>query len=227
MKRRIIPVILVFSFVCILSRSAMAEPSSLDKVKTWGDSVQKYVTNPIEEDTAVIQSLEVAKNNEIILPKVEIEQAKDFYIAAGYEEKEASELAVTYVKEINTLYQEAIKNGYTVTEDEISAYIEQMKKQFKSAENKEEIYNFINSFENEDAYWKFQFEMLKKDLPIQKYVSDKEKNFIDASIPNNTSTRTIDNSEYADKIMEAQEKWIDEFENMKDTAESNYSYTVK
>ena len=27
--------------------------------------------------------------------------------------------------------------------------------------------------------------------------------------------------------MEAQEKWIDEFENMKDTAESNYSYTVR
>ena len=43
---------------------------------------------------------------------------------------------------------------------------------------REEIYNFINSFENEDAYWKFQFEMLKKDLPIQKYVSDKEKNLL-------------------------------------------------
>ena len=162
----------------------------------------------------VVESLKPVKDNKIILPEIEINQAKDFYIAAGYEEKGASDLAVKYVKDINTLYQEAIKNGYNVTDDEILAHIEQMKKEFEVAENKDEIDDFIDKFENEDAYWKFQFEMLKKDLPIQKYVSEKERNYISKNMPINEVSEYIGDNTSADEIM-------------KESIESNYSYIIK
>lgn len=160
------------------------------------------------------------------MPQIEIDQAKDFYISAGYSDAEAQEAAIAYVKEINTLYQEAIKHGYAVTDDEISAHIEQMKVDFQNAENKDEIYDFINSFENEEAYWDFQFEMLKKDLPIQRYVADKENEYINRNTPNNLSA-SANSVEYSDKVLEVQEEWVDQFEAIKDDAENRYEYKIE
>ena len=145
MKKRIVSCMLILGVIWIMTvASTKAEISSFDKIENWGNSVQKYVVNPIGENSAVVESLKPVKDNKIILPEIEINQAKDFYIAAGYEEKGASDLAVKYVKDINTLYQEAIKNGYNVTDDEILAHIEQMKKEFEVAENKDEIDDFID-----------------------------------------------------------------------------------
>lgn len=102
-----------------------------------------------------------------------------------------------------------------------------MKKEFEVAENKDEIDDFIDKFENEDAYWKFQFEMLKKDLPIQKYVSEKERNYISKNMPINEVSEYIGDNTSADEIMKVQEKWDSEFEIMKESIESNYSYIIK
>ena len=121
MKKRIVSCMLILGVIWIMTvASTKAEISSFDKIENWGNSVQKYVVNPIGENSAVVESLKPVKDNKIILPEIEINQAKDFYIAAGDEEKGASDLAVKYVKDINTLYQEAIKNGYNVTDDEIN-----------------------------------------------------------------------------------------------------------
>lgn len=222
MKKQIISVFLVFGLVCMLFISAMETNSNSSKVELWGEAVQEYVTSPIGEDAAVLRSLDVAVDNKITLPQIEINQAKDFYIIAGYGESEAYELAITYVKEINALYQEAIKNGYTVTEDEISAYLEQLKTEFNSAGNSEEIYSFINSFESEEEYWNFQFEMLKKDLPIQKYVAAMESEFVNASISNVPATETYDATSE-----EVQGEWERQFENMKDIVKTSYSYSIE
>ena len=213
MKKRIVSCMLILGVIWIMTvASTKAEISSFDKIENWGNSVQKYVVNPIGENSAVVESLKPVKDNKIILPEIEINQAKDFYIAAGYEEKGASDLAVKYVKDINTLYQEAIKNGYNVTDDEILAHIEQMKKEFEVAENKDEIDDFIDKFENE---------------PIQKYVSEKERNYISKNMPINEVSEYIGDNTSADEIMKVQEKWDSEFEIMKESIESNYSYIIK
>ncbi len=224
-KRQIASAILVLSFVCMMSLSAIAGVSDSVKIESWGNAVQKYVDNPMGENDTVKQSLAPA-DNVIILPQIEIDQAKDFYISAGYSDAEAQEAAIAYVKEINTLYQEAIKHGYAVTDDEISAHIEQMKVDFQTAENKDEIYDFINSFENEEAYWDFQFEMLKKDLPIQRYVADKENEYINRNTPNNLSAGA-NSVEYSDKVLEIQEEWVEQFEVIKDDAENRYEYKIE
>ncbi len=224
-KKQIISAVFVICFICIVSLSAIAGVSDSVKITSWGNEVQKYAIDSIEENEAVMQSL-TPTDDKIILPQIEINQAKDFYLSAGYSDTEAEETAFIYVKEINTLYQEALKNGYAVTDDEIAAHIEQMKLDFQVAENRDEIYEFISSFENEQAYWDFQFEMLRKDLPIQRYVADKEKEFIRGNDSSNSSIASND-AVYFDSVLEAQDEWVDQFEAMKDEAEEKYEYIVE
>ncbi len=228
MKKKIMSILGILSLIVVLSMTAIAERDVVSKSKSWGESIQEYVVNPIGENTAVLKSLKkVEENNKVILPQIEIEQAKAFYVVAGYEEKEALDLAVSYVKDINTLYQEAIKNGYSVTEEEILKHLEELKEEFQIAENKEEIFGFINSFESEEEYWAFQFEMFKKDLPIQKYVAAKEKSFMNEKLPNHLKIKSYSQQEYAEKVLEIQEEWNIEFESMKKEAESCYSYIIE
>ena len=138
-------------------------------------------------------------------------------MTSGYEEKEAEELAIQYVKEINVLYQEAIANGFTVTDEEIQEHLDQLKKQYETAENKDEIYAFMNKFENEQAYWDFQFEIFKKDLPIQKYNAAREQEFIEEQTVNDNP----------DEMLKAQDEWTDEFQDMKEDAIEEYDFTIE
>ena len=85
MKKRIVSCMLILGVIWIMTvASTKAEISSFDKIENWGNSVQKYVVNPIGENSAVVESLKPVKDNKIILPEIEINQAKDFYIAAGF-----------------------------------------------------------------------------------------------------------------------------------------------
>ncbi|MCH1982098.1 hypothetical protein MCG98_05910 [Ruminococcus sp. OA3] len=227
MKKRIISILLMVSLLAVTSITAMASQSDIAVTKNWGHALQKYVDNQTESDNVIAKSLEETEDNTIILPQSEIDIAKEFYTVAGYGENEALQLAIDYVKEINTLYQEAIKNGYAVTEEDIMNHLDQMKVEFRSATNKEEIYSFINEFDSEQAYWDFQFEMFKKDLPIQRYNADIEKAFFETNILYDESIENYSEEEYSDTMLELEEDWLEEFENMKNIAENEYSYIIE
>ncbi len=62
--------------------------------------------------------------------------------------------------------------------------------------------NLIRQFENEDAYWQFEFEVYKKDLPIQKYVESLEKEFKE----NQSLSGDVD----------VENAWSEHFENLKE-----------
>ena len=82
--------------------------------------------------------------------------------------------AIKYVMKREALYEEAINNGYTVTDEEVRAYLEELKEAINSADNKEDALQVIKAFDSEKKYWDFEFEVYKKDLPIQKYVESLE-----------------------------------------------------
>lgn len=190
--------------------------SIVQSICDWGDSVQKYVDKVSGDDKAIKKSLEAAADGRIVLPQTEIDMATDFYITSGYGEKEAKELAIQYVKEINALYQEAIANGYMATDQEIEEFLSEQKRQYEQAENKEEVYAFMDRFESEQAYWEFQAEVYKKDLPIQKYNAASEREFIEGQMANSG----MDGSEI-------QEKWEDEFNKRKAEAVERYEFVVE
>ncbi len=217
MKKRIISALCVAIAGLIVIPVAASNDPDISNTNEWGETIQEYVDIVDGSDETIEKSLVTADNGEIILPQTEIDMAKDFYITSGYGEKEAEELAVQYVKEINVLYQEAIANGYTVTDEEIQMHLDELKKQYETAENKDEIHAFMSKFENEQAYWDFQFEMFKKDLPIQKYNAAREQEFIEEQAANDNP----------DEILKAQEEWADEFEDTKEDAVEEYDFTIE
>lgn len=190
--------------------------SIVQSVCEWGESIQKYVDKIDEGDKAMQESLKPVEDGKIILPQIEIDMAKEFYMISGYEEMEAESLAIQYTKEINALYQEALANGYAVSDQEIQEYLEELKKLYQEAENKEEVYSFMDRFESEQAYWDFQFEVYKKNLPIQKYNAAGEREFMEEQGVSGSTDE-----------VESQDRWADEFEKRKAEAVGKYEFVVK
>lgn len=111
----------------------------------------------------------------------DIEQAKEYYIISGLGEGKAEKRAIKQVYEREALYQEALKNGYSVTDEEIEEYLRQMRENVETAENKEEIQVIIKQFPTEESYWEYEFFVYEKNLPIEKYVQDKMADYREIS----------------------------------------------
>lgn len=118
-----------------------------------------------------------AQGKNAVVTQDEVAQAKNFYIISGLSETEAEEKAASYMMELEAMYQKAIHAGYSVTDDEVSTYIDTLKEMTASAENKDDVQKLISQFDSEEAYWDYQLEVYKKNLPIQNYVSDLQKQF--------------------------------------------------
>ena len=112
------------------------------------------------------------------------------------------------------MYQEAIKNGYTVTDEEVWTYLDELKKIIDSAENKEDAYAIMSAFDSEDEYWAYEFKVYQKNLPIQNYVKALETQFYEE----------YSNSEKAKSI---EQTWEDYFENYKQELVQQKQYEVK
>ena len=91
-------------------------------------------------------------------------------------EAEAYEAARKDAEERNALYVEAIKNGYTVTDEEICAWLDELRTNLE-ADTTGVYQAAMEGFDSEEAYWDYEYEVYKVDLPIQKYVAAKEQEF--------------------------------------------------
>ena len=146
----------------------------------------------------------------------EIQQYVDYYKNEGLNEDEALAAAVEDAEERNALYVEAIKNGYTVTDEEIYQWLDVLRAALE--EDTTGVYQAaLEGFDSEEAYWDYEYEVYTVDLPIQNYVSAKEKEFfmnnpevMNADIPYNEWTKAFE--ELKDELVEKQNfqvvQWI-------------------
>ena len=132
----------------------------------------------------------------------EYEQVRSFYQLKGEDDGQAAKDADKEIKQYNALYAAAVKNGYSVTDEQVQAYIEDMKLQLESVDNSEDIQDVIDQFDSEDDYWAYEFTVYQKQLPIQNYVS---------ALNDEYNEKAVDSSSE-----EAQEEWDTYFENLKD-----------
>lgn len=167
----------------------------------WGETLNSYSQADTASDTlyAVGRSASVSEKD--------VRQAEDFYGLQGFDRQEARRMAVDYMEKREALYEEAVKNGYDVTDREVYDYLEELKAIIDSADNREDAYNVMAAFESEDAYWDYQFSVYKKNLPIQNYVKDLEKQFYSAQSHSNGETGTWEAyfESYKEQLKEAQD----------------------
>ena len=150
MRKKCIQSAIVIVFMGILVMN-VKEPVAEDKSQTemfseWGSILSQNIDSNNEEAVAV-----------------------EFYRMQGMSEEEAKEQAIAYLKERDQLYEEAVKAGYDVTDSEVEAYLEELKQTFYHADNSEDAMAVMEQFDSEEDYWKYEFEVYKKDLPIIKY----------------------------------------------------------
>lgn len=141
---------------------------------------------------------EVGEN--IAITKAEIQQYKTFYELKG--EANPLEMAIDYAEKRSALYVEAIRNDYDVTDAEIYAYLEKLKETLKETLGAEEYENLMASYETEEEYWEYEFQVYKVNLPIQNYVSDLEQRYC--------QTQGIDNN-----TLPQDDGWNEQFESIK------------
>lgn len=150
MRKKCIQSAIVIVFMGILVMN-VKEPVAEDKSQTemfseWGSILSQNIDSNNEEAAAV-----------------------EFYRMQGMSEEEAKEQAIAYLKERDQLYEEAVKAGYDVTDSEVEAYLEELKQILYHADNSEDAMAVMEQFDSEEDYWKYEFEVYKKDLPIIKY----------------------------------------------------------
>lgn len=75
----------------------------------------------------------------------EYEQVKSFYKLKSEDDGQAAKDADKEIKQYNALYAAAVKNGYSVTDEQVQAYIEDMKLQLESVDNSEDIQDVSTS----------------------------------------------------------------------------------
>lgn len=84
-----------------------------------------------------------------------------------------------------------------------------------------------NTFDNEQDHWEFQFEMFRKDLPIQKYIAAKEQTYIDKCVFKNNSKNAVTGERETIAVFEYQDEWDKQFSNMKENVVKKYDFSVE
>ena len=143
------------------------------------------------------------KSGGVITTK-DIEQATEFYILAGYEQSDAEDKAVEYMLQRDATYQRAIAVGYSVSDDEINDYLDDLKVTINDSINSEEAQALISQFGSEEEYWQHESEVYKINLPIEKYLESLKQEYLKNSI----STRS--NNQEAEETIENYNRYIEE-----------------
>lgn len=209
-KRNILTIVIVFVMTLglLYYNDGATKRSNMEKMTEWGEILKENSKASDEEEI-------FAKGKNGVIFVSEVEKTRKFFELSGMKEDEAKEQAIQYSKEIEALYQEALREGYEATEEEIWAYIEEIKKTVKESDNREEVEAVIKQFDSEEEYWNYEYTVYTKNLPIQNYVEDKEKEFREKSAN-------------ADDDKKFQKEWEEEFTKLKkDLVEKEEFQVVK
>ena len=165
-------------------------------------SVDRFSEN--EKQSYMCRDDIYAVGNNIAISKAEIQQYMDFYLNDGKDEKEAYQLAVKDAKERNALYVAAIQNGYDVTDEEIHTWLSELRNILEN--DTSGVYQAaLEGFDSEEAYWTYEFEVYRIDLPIQNYVSAMQFDLNGASETTNNDTEANSFEAFKHELAEKQE----------------------
>ena len=141
----------------------------ISKIKEWGKILYEYSS---KEDSAIY-----SKGNSAVVTVNQWEQYVKLYLLEGETEENAKNLATKEAEEYEALYSNAIANGYTVSEEEINRYLENLTQTIQEAKNKEIVTAIIEAFPSEQEYWNYQRTISQKDILIQKYVEAERETY--------------------------------------------------
>lgn len=190
----IISSVTMLVIVLILSIPVLAQSKADSLMSAWGNILKGHANNETAQENDIY-----AKGVSATITKEEVQQATEFYLLSGdMSEQEAREKAISYSEKREALYEEAIQNGYSVTDEEVWSYLDELKEFITTSDNKDDAYAVINSFNSEQEYWDYEFRVYQKDLPIQKFNKDLQAQY-EAQAERGTSEFMGDYNSYYEK----------------------------
>ncbi len=194
----------VISATSFLAVSASASSQEDTLMRRWGSILSELYYSQQQEasQAALPQDEEIfEKGNQAVITADELNQAAEYYQLGGMSEKEALSEAADYTREREALYQQALKNGYDVTDQEVWDYLEQFKKETDEYSNGSIVDTMMNQFDSEEDFWNYEFTVYKKNLPIQNYVHDLEEAYRNGEADSEKSWETYF-AEFKEKLAE-------------------------
>jgi len=144
-----------------------------------------------------------AVGKDLLITRADVNQAKTYYLLSDSSEEQALSTAINYTEKYETIWFKAISNGYEATDEEINARLRELKAIFVKTDSKEDIQEFINSFDSEEAFWEYEYNVYKKSIPIEKFRKDVlEKEFSE-------STAQIPGTE---EYWQEWDKWFEDYQ---------------
>lgn len=200
MKKRILIVISLSAILLMGAITSYASSLSPEDAQLWAKIGQLFKLGTDTSDDSIFAK---GKSGGIVT-KEDIEQATEFYVLAGYSETESREKAIDYMLSRDAMYQKAISEGYSVTDDEIWDYLEELKVTISQSENAEQAQILIDQFDSEEEYWQHEFEVYQINLPIEKYMEVLQQEYLSNYAVPNSVDQNIEN------IMQGYSNYIDE-----------------
>lgn len=165
--------------------------------------------NPIADDLFAVGA-------SAVITKAEVDQATEFYTMHPNSELRSSarDLAIEFCEQKEALYAAAVKNGFTATDAELEAFINDQKELFKTAVNKEDLQAVVATFDSEQDFWEHEYLVAKKNLPIIKYQESMRQQY----------AKEIGADLYSEEYIEI---WLDYFEQLKENLVAEQQFVIQ
>lgn len=167
MKRVFTKKSIVCIFICICVLSVVAVAISANDTNSlffkWGE-LEKQGAVAYSDSTSL-----AFQGDTIAVSKQELDLLTRRHELQG--DDNSADLAKDYLLKREAMYQIALQNGCTVTDQEVADYIDSIKTSFQKAENYDDFQAFLDGADMTiDEYWDSQYEVLKKELVVNQYV---------------------------------------------------------
>ena len=178
----------------------MGQPSSKKNKTTIRHQFDRFCQKILhDEKVDYIREQEYLKQHEITFDEIPEKELDKVHVLDEYDVEYDHFQVLGYAT-----YQRAIAAGYSVSDDEINDYLDDLKVTINDSINSEEAQALISQFGSEEGYWQHKFEVYKINLPIEKYLESLKQEYLKNSI----STRS--NNQEAEETIENYNRYIEE-----------------
>lgn len=149
--------LLIAQCTAVFAASPPARPDDVELWRQWGKIVKEFYDSKGSYDLDM---------------ESDVELMKQFEELKGLDSEEAEHMAYKEVGETEALYYEAIAQGYEVTEEELLNDIEDVEHRMELPESVTYYEAMKEAFASEGDYRDLLLAQRRKQLPIEKYLSD-------------------------------------------------------
>jgi|GEM_PF-2059958 len=152
------------------------------------------------------------KGKDTVITKDEVIIYEKFFSEIG--EDDPYQKASDYAKRRHALYAAAVKEGYAVSDNDVNAYLDDLRSMLKKALSDNEFSYMAPSLNPNTSYWDYEFWICRIDLPIKNYEEALKKSLIGAA-----GVQSVTGKKWEEELEKANDRLVQEQDYMSANAQ--------